>query len=130
MRGIEPPLASRDHSSDVDRAWMTIPASAPTTVPLIRMNCRSRPTCRSTLRAVSGASHRLTVSLLTVASSSRYVVTTCAATAAGQWPPRRLEPPLEHSLLQHVLHVVVGEHGEHSMHECTQLHGDPFGVRR
>jgi hypothetical protein len=32
-------------------AWIAMPASAPTTVPLIRMNCRSRPTATSIRRA-------------------------------------------------------------------------------
>ena len=40
------PLA---HSS-CPTAWMTNPARPPTTVPLIRMNWRSRPTCSSSLR--------------------------------------------------------------------------------
>src|SRR5664279_6440288 len=85
MRGIEPPLASGGHSSDVDRAWMTSPASAPTTVPLIRMNCRSRPTCSSTLRAVSGASHRLTVSLITVVTTYRDELATVISDTVNRW---------------------------------------------
>ena len=47
------------------------PANAPTTVPLIRMNWRSRPTCSSTLREVSSASHRATVSVINVVISRR-----------------------------------------------------------
>ena len=31
--------------SRIDTAWMSMPMSPPTSVPLIRMNCRSRPTC-------------------------------------------------------------------------------------
>ena len=38
--------------------WMKVPASAPTTVPLIRMNWRSRPSSSSSLFDVSSASHR------------------------------------------------------------------------
>ena len=36
-------------------------------VPLIRMNCRSRPTCSSILRAASRPSQRLTVAEMIVA---------------------------------------------------------------
>ena len=48
-------------------AWIATPASPPTTVPLIRMNCRSRPTCSSMRSAVSFPSHRLTVAEMIVA---------------------------------------------------------------
>lgn len=55
--------------------WATVkipqPAKAPTTVPLIRMNCRSLPTCSSILREVSSASQRATVSVMTAAISER-----------------------------------------------------------
>ena len=63
---------------------MPIPASAPTSVPLILMNCRSRPTASSTLRAVSSPSHRSTVSVIVAVSSSRYVVTRYAAASSSQ----------------------------------------------
>ena len=37
------------------------------------MNCRSRPTCSSTLREVSSASHLDTVSVISVVISPRFV---------------------------------------------------------
>ena len=40
---------------------MTKPASPPTIVPLMRMNCRSRPTCSSSFSAVDSPSHFSTV---------------------------------------------------------------------
>ena len=43
---------------------MTRPASEPTTVPLMRMNCRSRPTCNSIFSLVSLPSQRATVSVI------------------------------------------------------------------
>ena len=42
-------------------AWIASPASAPTTVPLIRMNCRSRPTATSMRSDASLPSHPATV---------------------------------------------------------------------
>ena len=47
------------------------PASPPTTVPLMRMNCRSRPTSSSSFSVVSLGSQRSTVSAMTAAISSR-----------------------------------------------------------
>ena len=41
-----------------ETAWMSTPTRPPTMVPLIRMNCRSRPTCSSILRAASLPSQR------------------------------------------------------------------------
>lgn len=52
-----------------DAAWIAMPARPPTTVPLMRMNCRSRPTCSSMRSAVSLPSHRLTVAEMIVATS-------------------------------------------------------------
>ena len=46
---------------------MTRPTRPPTTVPLIRMNCRSRPTCSSIRSAASLPSQRFTVVEITVA---------------------------------------------------------------
>ena len=43
-------------------AWIATPTSPPTTVPLIRMNCRSRPTAPSIRSETVLASHRFTVS--------------------------------------------------------------------
>ena len=51
------------HSAVVS-TWISTPASPPTTVPLMRMNCRSRPTCSSTRRLVSWPSHLPTVSVI------------------------------------------------------------------
>ena len=50
-------------------AWMTTPTRPPTMVPLIRMNCRSRPTCSSMRRAASLPSHRSIVWVITVVTS-------------------------------------------------------------
>ena len=50
--------------------WIARPARAPTTVPLIRMNCRSRPTKSSIRSLASSASQRSTVTEMTSASSS------------------------------------------------------------
>jgi len=58
------------YSSRTATVWMARPASEPTTVPLMRMNCRSRPTCSSTLREVSSPSQRSTVSVMSVVISS------------------------------------------------------------
>src|SRR4051794_33729718 len=41
--------------------WMSTPTRPPTIVPLIRMNCRSFPTCSSILREASSPSHWSTV---------------------------------------------------------------------
>ena len=49
---------------------MTSPASPPTSVPLMRMNCRSRPRSSSSLFDVSSGSHRETVLLTSPAISS------------------------------------------------------------
>src|SRR5207249_5973400 len=51
-------------------AWMTSPARPPTTVPLIRMNCRSRPSSSSRRREVSSPSQRAMVPLTSCARSS------------------------------------------------------------
>ena len=53
-------------------AWITRPARPPTTVPLMRMYCRSRPTCSSIRRLASSASQRATVPEIRSATSSRY----------------------------------------------------------
>lgn len=47
-----------------DTAKITSPANDPTTVPLIRMNCRSRPMWASILRVVCSASQPATVSVI------------------------------------------------------------------
>ena len=52
-----------------ETVWIVRPTSPPTTVPLMRMNCRSRPTCSSMRSAVSLPSHRFTVTEMTVAIS-------------------------------------------------------------
>src|SRR6478736_1026430 len=52
--------------STSETAWMATPTSPPTTVPLMRMNCRSRPTCSSILRAASWPSQRSIVVVMTV----------------------------------------------------------------
>ena len=59
--------ASDRGQSSSDSAWMSTPARPPTTVPLIRMNWRSRPTCNSIRSAVSWPSQRFTVAEMTVA---------------------------------------------------------------
>ena len=51
-------------------AWISTPTRPPTTVPLMRMNCRSRPTCSSMRRAASRPSHRSTVWVITAVSSA------------------------------------------------------------
>lgn len=51
------------------RAWMSRPARQPTTVPLMRMNWRSRPTNSSMRSLASSASQRSTVVVMTLASS-------------------------------------------------------------
>ena len=53
------------------RVWITNPASPPTRVPLMRMNCRSRPTCSSMRRAVDSPSHRSTVVAISSVTSLR-----------------------------------------------------------
>ena len=56
--------------------WITRPARPPTTVPLMRMNCRSRPICCSMRVEVSWASHLRTVDEMRSATSWRYCSTT------------------------------------------------------
>ena len=51
--------------------WMARPARPPTSVPLIRMNWRSRPTCSSILRLVASASQRSTVEAIRSDTSLR-----------------------------------------------------------
>ena len=51
-------------------AWITTPTRPPTTVPLIRMNCRSRPTCSSIRRAASRPSQRSMVWVITAVTSA------------------------------------------------------------
>src|SRR3954451_12033281 len=63
--------------------WITTPTSPPTIVPLIRMNCRSRPTCSSILRAASLPSQRLTVCVMIAVSSAPYRVTANTAKSAA-----------------------------------------------
>ena len=64
------PALTRQEGSRIDTAWMSMPMSPPTRVPLMRMNCRSRPTWSSTRSAVSLPSHRSTVWLITLVSSA------------------------------------------------------------
>ena len=59
---------SSEHLADACRS--ATPTRAPTTVPLTRMNCRSRPTCSSRRRLVSSASQRSTVVEMMPAMSS------------------------------------------------------------
>jgi hypothetical protein len=47
------------------------PAREPTTVPLMRMNCRSRPMCASIFRVVCSASQPATVSVIREVISRR-----------------------------------------------------------
>ena len=47
------------------------PTSPPTNVPLMRMNCKSRPICSSIFREVALASHAPTVLAISFATSSR-----------------------------------------------------------
>ncbi len=51
------PPADAPHASVTDTAWMTTPTRPPTIVPLMRMNCRSLPTCSSMRREASWPSH-------------------------------------------------------------------------
>lgn len=62
-------VTDQNRQSSDDAAWIAMPANPPTTVPLMRMNCRSRPTCSSMRSAVSLPSHRLTVAEMMVATS-------------------------------------------------------------
>ncbi len=50
--------------------YLSMPASPPTIVPLMRMNCRSRPIASSTRRDVSSGSHADTVDAINSATSS------------------------------------------------------------
>lgn len=61
----------RDSYDSTVRAWITSPTIAPTRVPLIRMNWRSRPTCSSIRSAASLPSHRSMVCEITAAISVR-----------------------------------------------------------
>ena len=61
--------ARAQEGSTIETAWMSMPMRPPTRVPLMRMNCRSRPTWSSTRSAVSLPSHRSTVSLMMRVSS-------------------------------------------------------------
>jgi UPF0271 protein len=69
--------ARRQHICATLRRWrittvkIARPAKEPTTVPLIRMNCRSLPTWSSIFCEVSSASQRATVSVITPAMSER-----------------------------------------------------------
>src|SRR6202035_1270766 len=58
---------------------MIRPASEPTTVPLMRINCRSRPTCSSMRRLASSASQRSIVSVIIAVISTPYWPTRCSA---------------------------------------------------
>jgi len=62
-------LGRAGHESTNDTAWITTPTRPPTMVPLIRMNCRSRPTCSSILRAASWPSQRSMVWVITLVTS-------------------------------------------------------------
>ena len=53
-------------------------------VPLILMNCRSRPTCSSILRAASSPSQRSMVCVMTAVSSSPYRPIAQTAKSAAQ----------------------------------------------
>src|SRR5690349_20733885 len=55
--------------SRIETAWISMPIRPPTSVPLMRMNGRSRPTCSSTRSAVSLPTQRSTVSLMMRVSS-------------------------------------------------------------
>ena len=68
---LSPPIARRSQNNPSPTAWMIKPASPPTTVPLMRMNWRSRPTCSSIRRAVSRPSQRWTVVAMRSATSLR-----------------------------------------------------------
>src|SRR3954465_4445965 len=71
---------------------MTRPTRPPTTVPLILMNWRSRPTCSSMRSAASRPSHFSIVWVITAVTSSPYRSTTkTAASAATPSSPRRRE---------------------------------------
>ena len=52
-------------------AWMSTPTMHPTIVPLMRMNCRSRPTWSSMSRAVDGPSHFAIVDSMSPLTSLR-----------------------------------------------------------
>ena len=67
----ETPIGQRNSS---DNVWMARPARPPTTVPLMRMNWRSRPTCSSMRRPVSAASQRSTVEEISSATSPLVVL--------------------------------------------------------
>ncbi len=67
-----PPATPADRpQTSIETAWISSPARAPTTVPLIRMNCRSRPTLASILRDASSASQLATVSEISEVISPR-----------------------------------------------------------
>ena len=65
------PRIERAQNSVSPTEWIARPASPPTTVPLMRMNCRSRPTCSSMRRDVSALSQRSTVVAMRSATSPR-----------------------------------------------------------
>src|SRR5690606_34632312 len=77
------PLPWTRHIS-TDTVWINTPTRPPTMVPLIRMNCRSRPTCSSILSAASLPSQRSIVWVMTAASSSPYLSMPQTAKSASQ----------------------------------------------
>lgn len=52
------------------------PTNPPTSVPLILMNCRSRPTCTSIFSDAAVASYPSTVRAISAETSGRYCSTT------------------------------------------------------
>ena len=61
QRPPPPPSSSEGQASSTATPWMASPARAPTTVPLMRMNCRSRPTAASMRADASRGSQPATV---------------------------------------------------------------------
>src|SRR5436305_2504172 len=53
-------------------AWISRPTRPPTSVPLTRMNCRSRPMLRSSSRLISAVFHSLTPAMMYWRMSSRH----------------------------------------------------------
>ena len=64
-------IRNRAHYSTCVNAWMSTPTMHPTIVPLMRMNCRSRPTWSSMSRAVDGPSHFAIVDSMSPLTSLR-----------------------------------------------------------
>ena len=72
-------LVSTTRTAAARRRRSPAPPAQPTTVPLIRMNCRSRPTCSSIRRLASSASQRSIVSVMIAVISTPYCETRCWA---------------------------------------------------